>query len=435
MNLINLPGNRLAQRPGIDAFSDGPGICRGSTQYKGKCYQVSGDKLVRINIDGTVDALGDIPGSAQCAIAVGAQKMVVVVKGAGGYVYDIDAGLSQITSPNYQPSIDVAHIDGRFVFVPADGGPLFFSDVDNPFSIGNASYFDAELLPDNNLGVKHYKNRLYVLGEDSCEMFRHKGANPSAPFLRSDGAAVFVGYVAAHVEYSESFALLGKEKEGSYGIFIMSAGEAPRISSGPVDRLLNREYTPDELKTCLSQRLQWDEADMILFRLPRHTLVFANGSWTFFKTEQGGAWRPNPWRVSHITPCYGKFIVGDALSGKIGVLSESDADYGEQWPRLIQTFYRALRGQHFTIDSLTLDTHPGQSSSLNDDAIGLSVSTDGHTWGQTFYTPLGKQGQYSADVNWEYPGGLGDFESFAGLRFLTYAPVELSTDGLYAEVS
>lgn len=62
------------------------------------------------------------------------------------------------------------------------------------------------------------------------------------------------------------------------------------------------------------------------------------------------------------------------------------------------------------------------------------MSDDGQTYGERFYEGLGEAGQVLQQVTWEFPGGLGDYESFAGMRFRTAAPVRISSEGVLVDI-
>jgi hypothetical protein len=43
---------------------------------------------------------------------------------------------------------------------------------------------------------------------------------------------------------------------------------------------------------------------------------------------------------------------------------------------------------------------------------------------------MGDIGEYARRVDWELPGGLGDYENFMGIKIRTTSSVEIATEGL-----
>jgi hypothetical protein len=431
INMMNVGGNKIIQRPGIISKGNGVDACRGQIKFQDELYQVSGDRLLKVDEDGDTTDLGFISGSSQCVMAVGFTFLVIVVKGVTAYSWD-GSTLLEITDVDFLPSDDAAYLNGRWIFIPSDGGPAFFTEALNPNNILATSFFDAETQPDLNAGVINLRNRLYIMGQETTEVFRDTGTG-TIPYQRIDGASVWTGLVAGHTFYGNSFAFLGKDKDNNFGFFQMGSGEAVRISNPAVDEILNDSYTVEELQTCIAQRLQWKGQDIAVFRLPRETLCF-NGGWffmssiaTFEETEFSGndfvTWRPN-----YITHCYGEYYVGDVSTNDIGVLDDIATDYGNDVDYGFDTFARFARGSYFTVDSLEIDGLAGQDSP--EATIGLSVSDDGKTYGEFFYIGMGDIGEYARRVDWELPGGLGDYENFMGIKIRTTSSVEIATEGL-----
>ncbi len=149
INMMNVGKNKLMQRPGVIPFVDSFGPCRGSIKFQDELYQVSGTKLLKIQKDGAVtnisnDFVIDIAGDAQCVLSVGFTFLVIVVKGDRGYAWD-GTTLSEITDPQFISSNDVTYINGRWVFIPSDGSPAFFTDALDPLTI------DGFLMQKHNL--------------------------------------------------------------------------------------------------------------------------------------------------------------------------------------------------------------------------------------------------------------------------------------------
>jgi len=429
VNLFNV-GNGLMRTPGIEAVDTTDGACRGSVFFKNRLYKVFGESLTRIDPNETMTVVGTILGTEEVVMAPGFVYISIVVMGGNGYRFSEGAGLEQTTDAQFVPSRDLAVIKGRTVYVPFDGDPLLFSEVNDPGSI--AGFFDAEDLPDINIGVFNFNNDLHALGEESIQIFRNPaGSSASQPFSPVEGATAQVGYVSGATLFAPSFAFIGKERGESYSIRVMGQGRAPKISNPAIDELLNTEYTIAELLTAIGSSYEWKGYPILCFRLPRHTLCFFNGNWFFQESGINGASAPGPWTGNYITFAYGSYYVGDATQARFGKLAAIPTEYGEKLEYSFDTFVRAPRETYFSIRDVELDCLTGQDTPAG--TIGLTVSDDGRIWqtDNTIWRSLGEIGAYQQQVAWVgLPGGLGSYESFAGLRIRSTANVDFSAEAL-----
>lgn len=439
LNLINLGENRIVSRCGIASFATGIGACRGQATFQDELYQISGESLIKIEADGTVTDISTaealpIAGAAQVRMAAGYTYLVITVKGDRGYAWN-GVNLVEITDIDYVDSVDVCYINGRWVFVPEDGSPAFCSDALDPLTINSLAFFDAEDCPDKNIGCENIRNRLYLFGEETTQVFRDTGAG-NQPFLPVDGASIQTGLVgsSAKVQYMNTVIFLGKDKFQNYGIFMVGSGEAPRVSNPAVDELLNESYTVDELRECIANRFQWKGSDIAVFRLQRHTLYFVNGNFGFFASlatfeeHQLTGNEYTTWRANYITHCYGEYFVGDVQTDDIGKLADLETDYGAQVHKELQTFARGKRGDFFTAQSLEIDGLTGQATPAG--TLGLSVSEDGLLFGPRFYISMGELGRRTQRLVFEMIGGLGFYENFMGIRLHTTSNVEFAAESM-----
>ena len=424
VNLFNPGDNTLLATPGRVSFADGVGVCRGVARFKDEHYEISGKSLIRVNENGSIDDLGLIGGSADCVTAVNFVAIVIIVKGGAGYVFQNNV-LTQITDSDFVPCIDVETINQRFIFVPADGGPIFYTDATNPDNIPALNFFDAELLPDRNTGSINLRNDLYIGGEQSFELFRDTG-DADTPFLRVDGGAIETGYLSAKARYKDTFLFLGRDRGGSYAFHAMSSGDAPKISNPAIDELINDEYTPEELFECTSQRFTWKGVDMVCFRLARHSLLFYGSGWSYIQSGIDSSDTVQPWDVNYLSYVYGGYLCGSAVDNSISTLDPINTDLGRNKELVIQTYIKTSRDEYFEINTIELDCLTG--TNLVEGTIGAEISKDGRSFGPVKYRPLGKMGQSQQRVVWY--GGAGVFESFCGVRLRTTADVTFSCDGL-----
>ena len=431
-NLINCfnPNNKILPLPGLSLFASGFGLARGQALFKELAYQVSGTRFIRINEDGSVDNVGQIVGIGKVQMAKTFTELAIVnVQTGDGFVFD-GSTLTAIAS-TYVASVDVTTIDGRAVYVPADGGPVFYSVTNDLGNIGG--FFDAEVQPDRNIGVITYRGDLYVLGENSIEIFRSTG-NDQFPFIRSSGAAIPTGYVAGKIKWAGTFAFLGRVTDDGYSFYAMGNGEGIPLSSPEIDEILEK-YTLEELQTCVGQTFLWKGYQVLQFTIDAiedgqidRTFSFVNDRWFFMESGIGGPNVNTAWRAKYITFAYGGHILGDRLNGNIGIFSENNLEYGQTIEREILTFIRLARGSYFEVPSITIDTLVGTNSV--EGTMGLQTSSDGFVYGPQMWRNLGNKGDYKRRIIFDGPGGLGNYENFCGIRLRVTEQVELAADAI-----
>ena len=321
---------------------------------------------------------------------------------------------------NFVPCVDVAHINGRFVYIPADGDPAFFSDVGAAGTVQVLSFFDAEELPDKNNSCFNLKNTLIIGGTDSFEQFRDTGASPN-PFIRLSGSRVLNGYIGALLEYKDTFIFIGREKGEDQGIYAIVQGGAQKISNERIDLLLTK-YTTTELSNVVSGRFKWRGYDIATFSFPSDAIGFIDGNWFSLTTLINDV--VQPWRGVFITQFQKEYFT--AFSTQLGKLAKINKDYGDPIPRTIDAIIEQGDDDYFTVQSLQLGISQGFNA-LNK-SVALQMSRDNVTYGPFVYKNLGSIGQYANKLRWNMAGGLGSYQGFAGIRFYTTEDIEFSTD-------
>jgi len=318
----------------------------------------------------------------------------------------------------------VAHINGRFVYIPFNGDPAFFSDVGAAGTVQTLSFFDAEELPDLNNSVFNFDNILYIGGTDSFEQFQDTGASPN-PFIRISGARLSNGYISALIEYNETFLFIGREKDQDFGIYAIGQGLAPKISNEAIDLILTT-YSQAELAAAIGGRLKWRGYDIATFTLARDSFGYYAGNWFVLDTVFDGI--SKPWGGGFITQFEGQYFT--AFDDKIGVFAKVNTDYGNSITRIIDTAFEQEDNEPFACQSIGLGISQGFSSTTG--SVALFLTRDNVTYGQPIYRDLGALGEYATHLTWNEPGGMGSYDGFMGIRIYTTEDVEFSADHLIA---
>jgi hypothetical protein len=422
--MIPIENGRLLQRPGISQLNTTGKVARGQFVWNGSLYQVVSGDLIKITntTTGAFSVIGAISGSDVIKTAVGFNTAVIMVKGGSMYTLDKSDTLVDISgNSNIVPSVDVAHIDGRFIYIPANGDPAYFSDVGAAGTVQGLSFFDAEELPDLNSGVFNLRNTLGIAGTDSIEFFRNTVTTVANPFLRIQGARVDIGLIGGLLEYGNTFVFIGRKKNEGVGVFALDQ----KISNEAIDLILST-YTVSELSNALPGRFNWRGYDIATFTLSRDSFGFYNGKWFPLETFAGGL--SSPWSGGHIVQFEGEYFT--AFSDKIGKLAKVNTDYGDPMTRIIDIGFEQEDDDNFSTQSLILGVSQGFNAS--EGSVGLFMSRDNVQYGSPVFRTLGGSGEYQDKLVWNYPGGLGNYKGFMGARIYTTQDVDLSSEYLVA---
>jgi hypothetical protein len=390
-------------------------------------YQVTGDRLIKITnkLTGAFSVIGTIEGSEQIKWDVGFNHAVIVVQGGKTYTLSkADALVDVSANTNFVPFVDVTHIDGRFMYVPADGSPARFSDVGIAGTIDVLSFFDAEELPDGTNGIFNLGNTVLVAGPHSIEQFRNTGGFP-IPFSRIPSGRFLYGYIGGFIEYEESVCFVGRQRGQDYGIFRASQGRVEKISTEPIDRIL-KKHTLAELAGVVTGRFNWIGYPILSFSLKRNSFAYFKGQWFELDTVTDGFSRP--WGGGYITQFEGEYFT--AYSDKIGKLSTANNDYGSPITRTIDLGFNQENNERFSCGSIELGISQGFNEAVG--SVALMTSHDNVLYNPPFFRDLGAKGKYRSKLVWQYKGGLGSYDGFMGIRFQTTQGVKFSTDYLIA---
>ena len=443
-NCFNNGAGQIMSRPGIELLNTTGKVARGQFVWNGGLYQVVSQSLIKVEASGAFATIGTISGNANVVTAVGFNHAVILIPGGDIFTLDTSDTIALISgNANFVPSDSVAHIDGRFIYIPTDGDPAYFSDVGAAGTVQGVSFFDAEELPDKNEVTFNLNNTLYIGGTDSVELFRDTGAFPN-PFQRLTGARISAGYIGGLLEYNRTFFFIGRLKDQGFGIFAIGQGDAPKISNEPIDLIL-AGYTEAELATAVSNRFVWRGFDIATFTLKRDSFGFFNGNWFLLDTHVND--KPVVWKGGFITQFGGEYFT--ASEGNIGKLVRSNQDYGSPVSKIIDIGFEQEDGDYFTSQDLGIDISQGYSVDIGqtgafsgafsgafdvsrllevDRTIGLFMSRDNVLYGPALFRLVGKVGQYSAQLRWNPPGGLGMYKGFMGLRIYTTQDIDFSAD-------
>lgn len=420
-NLINI-GGVIVSRPSLTMVTAKSAAPRGMWVFNSELYSVFGDKLYR----GTaLTEVGTIAGTAPVNHDIGFTECAIAATSAN-YTLSTANVLTTITDPDLPLSRDVTRVDGRFVWTPADGSPLAFSDVNYAAEVRSLSFFDAEVLPDPNLGTENIRNDLFVFGAQTIERFRNIGPQDS-PFVRVPNSVVEVGYVGGKIKTKDSVIFLGQDRDNGYAFFIFAEGTAAAISGPAINERLNSEYTVAQLEAVTGQRFHWRGADCFAFSLPDRTYLFQSGQWSYIDSGITGLEGFAAFEGKYSTLFNGTWYM-QTDEGLVKFDETTHEDWSGPFSRRLRTFARSSDESVFSVSHLELGISQGISS--NAGTVGLSLSKNGKLWSPVFYRDIAALGNYDERLRFQRAGGLGRYDGYMGLTLYSTDDIEIAADSM-----
>jgi hypothetical protein len=423
-NCWNADG-KIIQRPGLTLRGTNSRVARGPFEWNGSLYNVASQELIKYTnvLTGAFSVIGTIEGTANVVISNDFNNATIVSKGGNLYTLSKTDVLTDISAnANIVPSNSIANLNGRTIYIPSDGSPAFFSDVNASGTVQALSFFDAEQLPDNNTEVFQLNNILYISGTDSTQSFLDRGLDP-VPYVPQTGR-IDNGVIGGSIEIQGTVLFIGREKGQDLGIYALGGGVSPKISNEFIDTLLST-YTEAELAQAVANRYKYRGYDIVTFSLARDAFGFYKGNWHRLDTMINGV--NVPWQVGFIQEFELNYY--SFFSGNFNILDSVNNDAGEPFIREILGGIEADRS--FTAQSLQYHVSQGFNENLG--SVTLEMSDDN----VLFYPPVqrntGTLGNYQWELEWNYPGGLGLYNRFMGYRISTGEDIDFSGTRMFIE--
>ncbi len=384
--------------PGLDEFANvGTGPIRGGLQMNDVAYFVSGSELweVDANGDGVLRGTG-ITGLNPISMD-GNGFEIVITNGLAGFSYLLaDQTFQQITDPDFEIGNTVVVINSLFAFDWAGTNKFTLSDILDGRSY-SGDFASAESNPDFVKAVRNRNGVLLVFGAKTIEPWDHTGAT-DFPFSRSRGNTVDRGIAAplAITSANQAEWFLGNDM-----VFYQMAGLSLRRVSTSALEIEWRKYASTSDAYCFPASINGHVFVHLVF--PLESKCFAYDLTTDRWHERmsfdpaGGEIK---WRGSCAIECYGKTLVGDSLSGRIGVFDpQSYTDFGAPLVTKLVSAPIWHNNRNIGIPLLEVDLETGvglTSGQGSDPQLMLEISTDGgKTWhSEQLWSTIGKKGEY-----------------------------------------
>lgn len=432
--------SELLQRPGLTFLQTlSPGPIRGmETLSNGntaiivsgtQVYQISSGASIPVNITGTM-------GTASGPVSIKDNGGYVIIVDGTSTFYTFQIGSTTLvtrTDPHFYPSSQVTYQDGFFlfnspgtstVFTSTNNAPEGTSGGGGPIAFPDSNFAVKQGYPDVVTGIISNSRELYVLGQQTTEVWFDSGASNVFTFQREDGKNSQTGCVSAFtiVQLANTIFWVGQNQQGGAIVYYMNGYTPERISTHAIERELT---ALGDLSSATAFGMQYQGHYFYVLQIAGSpsTWVYDVGAVTDLKQAPGlwGEWQSTtefgtqvPFIAS--THCFiaGQHLMGDTNNGNIYLLDNTaSTDNGNSMLRMRQSphvakdlnniFYRLVAIDFLTGQGLVNNgTNP--DSAVHPRAV-LQISNDGgQTFGDPIYTELGAIGQYYARARWQQLG-------------------------------
>jgi hypothetical protein len=372
-------------------------------------YALVGETLHRIDNAGSATDVGTVPGSERVRMATNG-TVVVIVRPTEHTGYSCDgATTSQITDPVFLGwgAADVAYLDGYLIFRVPDS-QLFFNSGLNALTFNALDVASAEAAPDNLNGLLVDHREIFLPGTLTSELWYDAANETGSPFARSPDGFLSYGLAASAGLGSQDNSIFWLANDKT--IRRLASNVPQKVSQSGIESVLE---SLSQLSDCytLSYTIDGHVFIAFSFQFAGRTLVYdcSTGEWHERESLGYGAWRP-----SCIVNWFGRQLVGDLRSGKIGYLDTTVfTEFGE--PQVCSWQYMPIYAERnrISLRRFELAYNPGHGTTTGQGSnplVTLFKSKDG---GETFTAmptkSLGVRGNYTARVVYWNLGMARDF--------------------------
>ena len=395
----------LLGSPGLVEFANLAGSrVRGFTVMGGVLYAVGDTTLYSVSSAGVVTALGGAVSGTDPVSMDNNGTQICIVNGTNGYIYSVAGGFTLISDSDFAAAKTVRFFNQRFVYDETGTGRIRISASLDGTTHEALAFSTAESRPDNMMAVEVLGQILYLFGEKTIELYQDVGA-PNFPFERIPGAVIERGLAASQCVAKEDGAIffLGDDRM----FYRISGQQAQRVSDHGAEWAWEG-YTTVSDAFAFGWTFAGHKFVTVTFPTENKTWEFdiSVGAWHERESHDSNGNSLGRWRANCYAECYGKKLVGDAFSGKVGYLDEDTyTEFGNQMIGFAAA--PPIHGERARIfhRRIELDVESGvgiASGQGSDPQIMLDYSDDG---GRTYssrqmWRSMGRGGQYRKRLRW-----------------------------------
>lgn len=398
----------LRRAPGIAPFclaGSGPG--RGLHVMKNELYAVSANTLYRIRADATSVELGPVNGSKPVFWADNGTQLAISSNGA---ISIFDGTVVLASDPDIVPPVGaIDFIDSYLVYVREGTGQFACSALEDFTNYDPLDFATAEGAPDDLITLIVDHRSIFLLGDDSAELWDNEPNGPDFPFTRIPNGFIEIGGAAKYGICKQDNSIFWLANDRTFRR--LTGGTPERVSQFGCE-LAWRKFADVSDAECHPYTLNGHLCIAVKFPSENSTWVYDCTATEWHERET----YPNlVWDVSGIVICYGKVFIQRASTGEIGVL---DIKTYQEWGGMLRAewAYQPIaaqnKGEQIHRIEMGIETGIGLVTGQGSDPrIHLELSRKGGRAG-TFKPQssrsLGQQGKFKTKVHWDSLGSGPD---------------------------
>lgn len=379
---------------GLVEFSDTEaGPCRGMIYMPDleKLYTVHSSSIYRHTSAGVATRIGTIPGVDPVDISRNqrADPQITITGPSGNQVIESDSASYVTDSDLPSGAISNCNATNRTIYAYADR-TYYYSGINDTKAVGALDYstFDSQA----GKLLKVYSDRGELFGFCGVWVDVHaKTSSADEPFVYQTTIPRGILSARSLIRYDNSLAWVGDD----WNIHKLGAAYGTSIISTPeIARLIQ-----DDASQSTISGFSFDQEG--------HSFgVWTGTNWTKAHDAKTGVWHDRKsygqerWRAVESVPAFGKTMVGDRLSGKIGYIDKDTfTEYGGTmvWQVVSPPMHAFPDG--FILDALHFDIATGFGGLGTTPLVMVETSRDGgQTYTQYREVSLGEPGKYQARV-------------------------------------
>lgn len=397
--------------------------CRGVFSQDGRTWTVVGANLYEVNTTtpGTTlrGSAGAIPNDGApvsfASNGVGGNQLAIVGGGTLSILNLLTHTLTAVTLPLTNAPVVIVFIDGYFVLLEADTVRVWFSALENGLSWNALDFFARSHTSDNNVGLVVLRDRLWVFGSASSEVYYDSG-DATTPFIAYPGSLMMEGAITPWgiMTLGEAVLWLSQDNQGRARIVGATSYVPQRVSTPAIDYALASYPTLADVEVLAYEQ---EGHAFAIWTCPSGDTVGV--SWALDQSE--GQWHQRAgwdstrgqftrWRARGCASTDAGVLVGDYATGTLSLLDLNtfrDGEAPRKWVR--RAPYLSAENAWIFLDQIELGMQSGVGLTTitqgYDPEVMLCLSKDGgHVWGPIVTAKMGKLGRYLERCVWRKLG-------------------------------
>lgn len=352
-------------------------------------YVVSGRQVYRVDIHGSVRALGGIPTEGTVSMARNRRAVPQIGIVSDGLFFVIDTGtaaLTQVIDVDLPPAVSLSMLDG-YGILPVNNSRWFITALDDFTQVDALDFASAESNPDEIVTSSTRESEVVLFGTASIEWWQNVGDADFA-FRRSQSAEI--GCLSAASVARVERTLMWIAHDGT--VRVMEGYGGKRVSTYAVERAI-----ADVEASTITSTSWWARGHQFY--------AMSCPSWTWVYDLSTGAWHErhsyglDRWRVSTVSRFGHYSIAGDYVTGDLYTMTpDANTEGASPLIMTVQTAPIHAFPQRLIFDALHVDLVPGVGTNVTasqdvDPSMMVSWSDDGgHSWSNEQIIGMGRLG-------------------------------------------